>query len=345
MRAKAGEARDRAVAGKRGDALSRPLHDAPETRGGRVRRSGIFHIHGGRAHEEIAVDGRRHENALAHFGGQLEHGAREHAADLFVQQHIFALARRDRDLFIGHHVVELGAVQSRGVDDDRGLKAPLRGLKLPEPALAGNALHAGIEEELHAVAHGVFRHGAGELKGADDAARGRIERGDGLRGDVRLKLVQLLALHDAKTVHAVFHAAEQKLLESRAVGLVKAQHERPAAAEQNLQPLAELRHRVASLHVEPCHERAGAGVKARVDNGGVSFGRAGAYILARFDHGGAQRVFAQLHRRGAADNAGAHDKDIVLHSLSLSLSPGARLARGGFFIGYPAAGRAARAQP
>lgn len=75
MRAKAGEARDRAVAGKRGDALSRPLHDALETRGGRVRRFGIFHIHSSRAHEEIAVDGRRHENALAHFGGQLEHGA------------------------------------------------------------------------------------------------------------------------------------------------------------------------------------------------------------------------------------------------------------------------------
>ena len=34
-----------------------------------------------------------------------------------------------------------------------------------------------------------------------------------------------------------------------------------------------------------------------------------------------------LHRRGAADNAGAHDKDIVLHSLSLSLRPGSLMAR------------------
>ena len=75
-----------------------------------------------------------------------------------------------------------------------------------------------------------------------------------------------------------------------------------------------------------------------MDNGGVCLGCAGANILARLDHGGAQRVFAQLHRRGAADNAGAHDKDIVLHSLSLSLSPGAVSAPDHFFYSVPSGG-------
>ena len=131
MRAQAGKARDRAVAGERGDALPGLLHDALEPRGGRVRRFGVLHIHGGRAHEEIAVNGRRYENALAHFRGKLEHGAREHMADLFIKQHIFALARRDRELLFGDHVVELGAVESRGVDDDRSLKAPFRRFERP----------------------------------------------------------------------------------------------------------------------------------------------------------------------------------------------------------------------
>ena len=129
--AQAGKARDRAVAGERGDALPGLLHDALEPRGGRVRRFGVLHIHGGRAHEEIAVNGRRYENALAHFRGKLEHGAREHMADLFIKQHIFALARRDRELLFGDHVVELGAVESRGVDDDRSLKAPFRRFECP----------------------------------------------------------------------------------------------------------------------------------------------------------------------------------------------------------------------
>jgi len=166
----------------------------------------VLLIRGSGAEEEVSVDSGGHQHTLAHGTGQLEDGAAHQAAVLPVQQAVFAPAGGDVQLPGRDHVVQHVGIDACRVDNIPRPEVAL--LRVDGPALLapGKARDLCVEPEVHAVGIGVLRQGDGHIEGADNAAGGRPQGGNGVFADVGLQLVEPPGVHDLQPFHAVFHA-------------------------------------------------------------------------------------------------------------------------------------------
>ena len=63
------------------------------------------------------MDGRRHENAFAHFRWKLENRVGNVCACSFIKQTVFSLARSDAELVGAYHIIEYIGIYAGGIDD------------------------------------------------------------------------------------------------------------------------------------------------------------------------------------------------------------------------------------
>lgn len=87
------------------------------------RRRLCVNVDGGGPHYYVAVSGGRHQNALAHFRGQLEQSGVGDIAVSLVQQFVFAFTRGDAVFLFAQHIVYFVAVNARAVDYGVGVVA------------------------------------------------------------------------------------------------------------------------------------------------------------------------------------------------------------------------------
>ena len=132
--------------------------------------------------------------------------------------------------------------------------------------------------------------------------------------------MQLLAVNNAQTFHAVCFAPMQQLLQTGLVLFVKAHDQGAVAAVGEVQLVAEALHHAAAGHVELRLFRAGHGVKACVNDGGIGLAGAHAHVLALFAQGNAQVIPAQLPCCGTAHSAAADDDGVINHVKNHSFS-------------------------
>ena len=182
-----------------GDQLLQP-------RGGGIGAVPVLNIDGGGTDDDVAVNGRAHQNALAQLPGQLEHRVADEAAHLPVQQAVVAPAGGDVQLPGGDHVVQHVGIDACRVDNIPRLEVAL--LRVDGPALLapGKARDLCVEPEVHTVGIGILRQSDGHIEGADNAAGRRPQGGNGVFADVGLQLVEPLGIHNFQPLHAVFHA-------------------------------------------------------------------------------------------------------------------------------------------
>ena len=115
-------------------------------------------------------------------------------------------------------IVQHVGVDARRVDNGAGLKRAAVRLNDPMAIFGADGGDFCVKLEANAVGGGVFRQGDGQAEGADDCAGRRPEGRDRVRGDVRLKFAQAVALDDLEAGHAVFHAVFVEGVQAWAVG-------------------------------------------------------------------------------------------------------------------------------
>ena len=146
----------------------------------------------------------------------------------------------------------------------------------------------------------------------DDAGGRRIERCNGLIGDIRLHLDKLVSLDDAKIRDAVLPALFEQQIKAPSLLLIGADDKRSAAVERNVEISCKISHHGIALDVELCHERTRHAVVACVDDGAVCLGRTAADVLFLFEDTDAGVVAGQLPGNSAAANTGT-DNDYIIH--------------------------------
>ena len=134
-----------------------------------VDRFSVRQVFRGRAHHQVAVDGRRDQNSLPHGAGKLKNGMGDQIPRFFVQELIFSPTGGNGQLVCADHVVENVRVDARRVDDAAGFKDFSAGSSnLPaQSGLAlcirfpgrkrGNLGYRCVKTEADAVLTGVFR--------------------------------------------------------------------------------------------------------------------------------------------------------------------------------------------
>ncbi len=139
----------------------------------------VIQIRGGGAEEEVAVHGRRGQDALSLFGGGAEYGMGEQAAALSVQQQVFPAAGTDTDGIVPGKACNLVRVKAGGVYDvfcpysAARHRVFLRNLVVSVPPR--NLCRMEIQQQLGAVVHGVAHGRHSQLIGADNGAGGGIQ--------------------------------------------------------------------------------------------------------------------------------------------------------------------------
>ena len=182
---------------------------------------------GAGAHEEVAVDGGTHEDALARGRGHLEHRAREVRLEAVVIQVILAANWGYMELAGGELVMELIGVDARrvyhgaGADDLAVHEGD--GEALP---LTGEVGDARVKRDAHAVLDGVLERGEGNLIRVADGARRDAQRAGDLGRQGRLELTCLVSGDDREPLDAAGAAALEKTREGDLVLVAKADHQR-----------------------------------------------------------------------------------------------------------------------
>ena len=177
------------------------------------------------------------------------------------------------------------------------------------------ALYFRVKMKLHTVHGRIFRQGDVQAEGTDNARRGRIESRIGLLRQVRLHLQQFVVVNDTKIRDAVRLSPVVECLKARHVFLGETDHQGTDAPERDIQIFCQIAHQRIAAHVELCHQTAGRGVIAGVDDGAVGLGGAAADILLLFQDADAGRAAGQLPGGGCAGDARAY-YDYIVHRYS-----------------------------
>ena len=266
------------------------------------------------------MDRGRDQHALAVLARQLEHCVPHVLSGRVVQQEVIPAPRGNfhRVGSVGQVVQRVG-VDARRIDDAARLAAAAVGIDLPTaPGQWVQTGDFGVKPEPHAVFGCVFGQGVGQAKGADDAAGGCPQGGDGSVGNVRFHRDQLVALDDAQPFHAVGDAVLVEFLQRGAVVLTQADDKTAALVVGKVQLLGKGRHTAAALDVELRHQAAVCGVVPGVNDGTVGLGRAAADVLLFLQHQNIRVIARKFPCAGTPGHARANDDDIV-HILYLVL--------------------------
>ena len=221
------------------------------------------------------------------------------------------------DLVRAHHVVNLIRVHAGRVDDITGLNLPVIRLDRVSALNLSDAGHLGVQTELRSVHRRVLRHRDVQHKRADDAGRRGVKSGARLVGDVRLHRYELLPLNDPQPLDAVFSPALQQIIQFFFLFGIGTDDEGPDSLKRKIQLFRERLHHAVSLDIQLCHERAGAGVKARVRDGAVRLRSAAADILSFFEDADRNFVARKLSGHRTAGHSGA-DNGYIYHIRLLS---------------------------
>ena len=171
--------------------------------------------------------------------------------------------------------------------------------------------HRRLQMQLRAVADGSFDERQRQLPRRDHARRRRPQGTADRFGKIRLHGAHLVAGEELHPRHAVFHAARVECLQGFQLRLTERQNVAAGLPERHVQPSAKLRHQPVPLHIQPRHVRAGMGVVARVDDGGIGLAGTVCNVVALFQHRHGQLVARQLVSARRTDDAAADDDDIV----------------------------------
>ena len=87
----------------------------------------VVEVLGGGAEHDVAVDGRRHQDALAERRGHRQQDVADQVAGELVEDDELAAARGDGELVVAEPPVDLVGVQSGGVDQVAGAQRAAAG--------------------------------------------------------------------------------------------------------------------------------------------------------------------------------------------------------------------------
>ena len=287
------------------------LLDSCKPGGGRRGVRLVLDILGGRAGQEVAVDGRGDEDAFAHFGGRLEDGAAHQRALRLVKKLVFPPPRGDGKALVPGHPRDLVGIDPGGVDDKPRLHRLLSGTEDEILPHIPDLLDGKAGAQRGAVVHRVFDRADGQLIGADDAAGGSGKRALDLRGDIGLQRQNLLRGKQGESRHPVLLPARFELRDGIQI-LAGEGEDEGAVADKGDRELfcGFLHHRVAE-DVVFCLVGARLRVEAGVDDGGIRLGRAHHDVLLLFEQDGRELPAGELPQSQPAGHAAADDRDIV----------------------------------
>ena len=179
--------------------------------------------------------------------------------------------------------------------------------------------------QLHAVAHGNFRHGQCKVPRADNGSAGRIQCANNIGSQIRLHGKRFLCRKHPDARHAVGDAVLIQFLQVGQLLRAEGQHQTAALQVRHIQPGADLLGQCGPLHVEPRHPGTRLGIVTGVQNGTVGLGRAVCHVIFSLENGSLQRVMGQLVGTCCADDAAANDRYIQHKYLLIALFPNIRI--------------------
>ena len=269
------------------------------------RRRSVFLVRdkiGGRPGQDVAVNRRRHQHALAFFCRKLEDRMPHVPLKRPVIETVLSPSWTDPDLLCADHIVDLIRVHTGSVDDSsRDILRPAR-LHMVQPLLIpSDVRHFSMEMKIHAVLAGVLCKRKRQLERADNPACRRIKcRGDVLR-QVRLHPEKFLSPDNSEPAHTIGNSARKQRLQLAHLCLVCADHERSISLKWNIQILTQAVHHLIAADVQLRHQRPHSRIEATVDDGAVRLGCPCTDILRAFEHAD---IRAQTRQRPCGSGTG-----------------------------------------
>ena len=275
----------------------------------------VLHIHRGRTEQKIAVHRGGNEDALAHLGGHAEDCMRYGFARRAVEQKILALARGHRKSATACHVGNRVAVYACGVDDVGCFHGFARGRNSVYAVRIGDGGYCKVGFQHGTVVHRVSDGGNREHVGADDTARGRVQRADDVLRQIGLDGTRRVARKNLQIAHAILLSAKIQGFDGLHIPVGKADDKRAVVLVMHAELLCHLRHLLRAAHVENRLQRPLLGVKACMHDAAVRLGGAHGNITLLFQNANRDTVARQFSGNHAADNSRADDSN-VKHCLS-----------------------------
>ena len=236
------------------------------------------------------MDGGGHQNSLAVFVGALEDDVVYTAALGFIQQIVFAAGRTNGEFVGRSHIVHGLCRDACRIDDVAGLHNAIGRCQRPSVGGLFNVGHRAAAVQLHAVAHGNFRHGQCKVPRADNGSAGRIQCANNIGSQIRLHGKRFLCRKHPDVRHAVGDAVLIQFLQVGQLLRAEGQHQTAALMVRHIQTGTDLLGQCGPLHVEPRHLGSRLGIVSGVQNGTVGLGRAVCHIVFRLKDRGLQPV-------------------------------------------------------
>ena len=182
--------------------MRRPASIERGETGGRGRRVlPLLDVLGRGAEQDVAVDGRGHQDALRPRRGHRQQNGRDERARQLVEDDELTPARRDGELPVAEPLVHLVGEKPGRVHDPVAAEAPPGRLQEPASrvALVAHAGDRGAQSQLHAGADGFGGERDAGTPGADDRLVGNDDGAGGSWSEVRFASSELL---DGELGHA-----------------------------------------------------------------------------------------------------------------------------------------------
>jgi hypothetical protein len=236
----------------------------------------------------------------------------ERAREL-VEDDQLAAAGRDGEGVAAEHAVDLVAAQAGRVDEPAGGHGAVGRREAEAAADALDPGHRSVPAELAAREHGLGSERQGRRERADDRLVRHLEGCSRAGGEVRLALVQLGGVELADRVVAVGVRALDDAWQLLALLVIPGDEQGASAFQRDADARGVLGQQLATARDETRLERAGLGVEAGVEQGGVRLACAGADVQLFLEKGHIEVEASELAGDRRADHAGPDDYDVPVH--------------------------------
>ena len=168
-----------------------------------------------------------------------------------------------------------------------------------------------VEEELHAIRHGVFRSAERDAVRIADAAFGNAQSRDGVLRDVRLERKELFTADNRDALHAVHPGPLLELMQDREFLFRIGYDQRAVLVVGEAELALPLRVKRRTGHVVMRFGAAWLRVVAGVHNAGIGARRPAGDVEPRFEHDDAEVEARELPCGAAPHNAGTYHRDVI----------------------------------
>ena len=276
-------------------------------------------VHCVRTDDQIAVNGRRNQHALADFGRALENDVTDARAFALVKQIICAFVRKDLKRVRQHHIVNYARFGTGSVNDILRLdRLAARGDREAAVDL-GDGFDFRFQTQFHAVHNGRFRKSQGIFPRVDNSCGGRVERARYVVGDIGLHFLRFFVGKNAKSRNAVCNAAVIQPLYVRGFFVAEREHKRTDLRIGNVELFGKHFRQIHAAHVQFRHQRTLRRIVTGVDDRAVGSRAAHSDVVLLFQHDRLQIESGKTVGNGGADHAAA-DNCYIIHRSHTSIS-------------------------